>query len=102
MLNFILLEDLEISNNDKSLIDSKSIEIIKDFIKEYEKLSAPNRENLETIVKDLIDKHKTNFKGGGQPLRIGLVGAKFGPGIYDIILSLDKLKIIKRLKKLIQ
>ena len=99
---YILLEDLEISNNDKSLIDSKSIEIIKDFIKEYEKLSAPNRENLETIVKDLIDKHKTNFKGVGQPLRIGLVGAKFGPGIYDIILSLDKLKIIKRLKNLIQ
>ena len=99
---YILFEDLEISNNDKSLIDSKSIEIIKDFMKEYEKLSAPSRENLETIVKDLIDKHKTNFKGVGQPLRIGLVGAKFGPGIYDIILSLDKLKIIKRLKKLIQ
>ena len=95
---YILFEDLEISNNDKSLIDSKSIEIIKDFMKEYEKLSAPSRENLETIVKDLIDKHKTNFKGVGQPLRIGLVGFKFGPGIYDIILSLDKLKIIKRLK----
>jgi len=46
----------------------------------------------------LINEHKTNFKGVGQPLRIALVGSKFGPGIYDIILSLDKNEVIKRLK----
>ena len=34
----------------------------------------------------------------GQPLRIALVGSKFGPGIYDIILSLDKNDVIDRLK----
>ena len=50
------------------------------------------------IIKQLIDKHKTNFKGVGQPLRISLTGSKFGPGIYDIILSLDKDETIKRLK----
>jgi len=30
-----------------------------------------------------------------------LVGTKFGPGIYDIILSLDKATVINRLKKLV-
>ena len=49
-------------------------------------------------VEYLIDKHKTNFKGVGQPLRIALTGSKFGPGIYDIILSLNKNETIKRLK----
>jgi len=44
--------------------------------------------------------HQTNFKGIGQPLRIALTGSKFGPGIYDIILSLDKHEIIKRLKNI--
>jgi len=39
----------------------------------------------------------TNFKGIGQPLRIMLTGSKFGPGIYDIILSLGKNEVIKRL-----
>jgi len=34
----------------------------------------------------------------GQPLRIALTGSRFGPGIYDIILSLDKNETIKRLK----
>ena len=45
----------------------------------------------------LIISHNTNFKGVGQPLRIVLTGSKFGPGIYDIILSLGKNDVEKRL-----
>jgi glutamyl-tRNA synthetase len=57
-----------------------------------------SKESLEKIINGLIDKHKTNFKGIGQPLRIALTGSKYGPGLYDIILSLNKNEIIKRLK----
>ena len=56
------------------------------------------KENLEKTVNRLIDKHKTNFKGVGQPLRIVLTGSRFGPGIYNIILSLNKDAVIKRLQ----
>ena len=98
---YILTDNIVISDGDKSLIDKKSQDIIKNFIDDYEKLSDLKRESVEQIIKNLIDKHKTNFKGVGQPLRIGLVGSKFGPGIYDIILSLDKTIVINRLKKLI-
>ena len=75
----------------------KSQDIIKNFIEDFDALKDLNKTN-EPIIKNLIDKHKTNFKGVGQPLRIGLVGTKFGPGIYDIILSLDKTTVINRLK----
>jgi glutamyl-tRNA synthetase len=34
----------------------------------------------------------------GQPLRIALTGSKFGPGIYDIIKSLGKEEVQKRLR----
>ena len=74
--------------------------IINDFIIEFKKLSKPSKENLEPIIKALISNHKTNFKGVGQPLRIKLVGSRFGPGIYDIILSLNKHEVIRRLKDL--
>ena len=83
------------------MIDKKSQDIINNFLEDYGKLANLNKESLEPIIKNLIDKHKTNFKGVGQPLRIGLVGTKFGPGIYDIILSLDKTTVINRLKKLV-
>ena len=98
---YILNDNLKISSEDKSLIDKKSKDIIKNFIEDFEALKDLNKTSLEPIIKNLIDKHKTNFKGVGQPLRIGLVGTKFGPGIYDIILSLDKATVINRLKKLV-
>ena len=98
---YILDVSLNISSEDKALIDKKSRDIIINFIEDYEKLTEPKKENLESIIKNLIDKHKTNFKGVGQPLRIGLIGTKFGPGIYDIILSLDKTTVINRLKELV-
>ena len=53
---------------------------------------------MEKIINNLIKNNKTNFKGVGQPLRVALVGSKFGPGIYDIIMSLDKNEVIERLK----
>ena len=56
-----------------------------------------DRENLEPLVNELIKSNNTNFKGVGQPLRIALTGSKYGPGIYDIIVSLGKDEVLKRL-----
>ena len=47
----------------------------------------------------LIKKHETNFKGVGQPLRVILTGSKFGPGLYDILTSLGKEEVEKRLSE---
>ena len=95
---YIVKDKIQISTEDIKLLDNLSKTILKDFLKEFEKLSNINKENLEKIINDLIKNNKTNFKGVGQPLRIALVGSKFGPGIYDIILSLDKNEVIERLK----
>jgi glutamyl-tRNA synthetase len=97
---YLINDEVKINDEDRKLIDDQSKVIIKDFISEYEKISSLNKENLEPVIKSLIEKHKTNFKGVGQPLRIGLVGSRFGPGLYDVILSLDKAEVTKRLKKI--
>ena len=97
---YILVDNLQISSEDLKLLDASSREILKDFLNQYEKTSMISKERLEKIINKLIDKHKTNFKGVGQPLRIALTGSRFGPGIYDIILSLDKNETIKRLQLL--
>jgi len=95
---YILQDNIQISPEDSKLLDNSSKNIIKDFLDEFEKMSKITKENLEKTVNGLIDKHKTNFKGVGQPLRIVLTGSRFGPGIYNIILSLNKDVVIKRLK----
>ena len=96
--HYILNDAIKISHEDLKLLDSPSKKILKDFLSEFEKISKITKENLEKIVNGLIDKHKTNFKGVGQPLRIALTGSRFGPGIYDIIISLNKDAVVKRLK----
>ena len=96
--HYILNDNLQISPEDLKLLDISSRKILKDFLNQYEKMSIIKKEHLEKIINELINRHKTNFKGVGQPLRIALTGSRFGPGIYDIILSLDKNETIKRLK----
>ena len=97
---YLINDEMKIGDEDKKLLDDQAKLIVKDFITEYEKLTSLNKESLEPVIKSLIDKHKTNFKGVGQPVRIGLVGSRFGPGLYDVILSLDKAEVTKRLKKI--
>jgi len=98
---YIINEKIDISPENLKLLDEKSKIIIKEFLNEYTKIQNKDKESLETVVKNLIAKHKTNFKGVGQPLRIALTGSKFGPGIYDIIISLEEGEIVKRLNKII-
>ena len=79
------------------LIDDKAKKIIQEFKNEIASLNNLNREILEPIVNNLIKNHETNFKGVGQPLRVILTGSKFGPGLYDILISLGKKEVEKRL-----
>ena len=95
---YIIKDKIQITPEDTKLLDNLSKKVLNDFLKEFEKLTNANKESLEKIINGLIEKHKTNFRGVGQPLRIALLGSKFGPGIYDIILSLDKNEVVQRLK----
>ncbi len=94
---YILRDKVNFNKDDIKLIDDKARKVISDFNSQFEKIDLPSREILEPIVNGLIKSHNTNFKGVGQPLRIALTGSKFGPGIYDIILSLGKEEVQKRL-----
>ena len=71
--------------------------MIKNFSNKIKEISSLKKENLEVIINELIKENNTNFKGVGQPLRIALTGTRFGPSIYDIIISLGKEEVIKRL-----
>ena len=98
---YIILDEVNFNNDDLKLIDENAKKIISDFNIKISKLEKINKNTLEPIINDLIKIHETNFKGVGQPLRIALTGSKFGPGIYDIIISLGKVDIEKRLRKVI-
>ena len=94
---YILNDDVNFNKEDLKLIDDKAKKIISEFNERINKIKEFRREDLEPVVQELIKSNNTNFKGVGQPLRIALTGSKFGPGIYDIIVSLGKDEVEKRL-----
>ncbi len=99
---YIMVDEVQFNEDDFKLINEKSKKIINDFQNEIKKLENLSRDNLETIVNNLIKKYETNFKGIGQPLRIALTGSKFGPGLYDIVVSLGKNDVEQRLEKVLK
>ena len=98
---YILVNEVNFNRNDIKLIDDKAKKVIFDFSTQLENVNKLSKETLEPILNELIKSNDTNFKGVGQPLRISLTGSKFGPGIYDIIISLGKDETLKRLNRII-
>ena len=94
---YIIVDEVNFNQDDIKLIDDKAKKVISDFRTKLSEVDKLSRETLEPIVNELIKSKDTNFKGVGQPLRIALTGSKFGPGIYDIIISLGKEEVSKRL-----
>ena len=94
---YIIFEEVNFNQEDLKLIDDKAKKIITAFKMKVSILTDFSKDTLEPIINELIKEHETNFKGVGQPLRVMLTGSKFGPGIYDIIISLSKNEIEKRL-----
>jgi len=94
---YIIFDEVNFEDKDLELIDDKAKSIIKEFKDNLISINTLSKETLEPVVNDLIKKNETNFKGVGQPLRVALTGSKFGPGLYDIIISLGKEEVQKRL-----
>jgi glutamyl-tRNA synthetase len=95
---YIILDEINFNQEDLKLIDDKAKKIISEFTNKIKELKDLNKENLEPLVNDLIKSNEANFKSVGQPLRVVLTGSKFGPGIYDIIISLGREEVQKRLE----
>ena len=97
---YLIEDEVNISGEDQKILDDNSKSTIKDFIEKIINCEAFDRENLEIIVNEIIKNKEINFKSIGQPLRVALTGSRFGPGLYDILLSLGKEEVLKRLNQI--
>ena len=97
---YLIEDEVNISEEDQKILDDNSKSTIKDFIEKIINCEAFDRENLEIIVNEIIKNKEINFKSIGQPLRVALTGSRFGPGLYDILISLGKEEVLKRLNQI--
>lgn len=73
-------------------------QFFRKLIAVWEQLEIWHHDALENAFKDLAT--ETGLKGGAvmAPLRMMLVGGKFGPGVFDIAFYLKKEKTLQRIR----
>jgi len=68
---------------------------------ELENLSSWNQQNIETSFNELLAKHTIKKGDLLQPLRIMLVGGKYGPGVFAIAEVIGGKETIKRINNVV-
>lgn len=82
----------------------KTVEILKDLVKELLSLDETNF-NVENISKKIMSYIENNSLGNGDvlwPLRVALSGSEKSPGPFEIAAALGKTETIKRIKQAIK
>ncbi len=77
-------------------------ELFKTFIKQIEETENWNPADLENNFKALITEKGLKPGDAMLPLRVMLVGGKFGPHVFDIVALLGKQETIARVEKALQ
>ena len=77
-------------------------EILKGVHAQFTSLEDWNRDSIEALLKDYAKIHDLKFGKIAPPLRSALTGSMVSPGIYDVIHSLGRDEVLKRLNDVIQ
>jgi len=74
---------------------------IKKLITKFSELDPFDEENMESVLRGLSE--ELNCKAGEliHPVRLGVSGMTFGPGLFELLEVLGKEKVIKRLEKFV-
>jgi glutamyl-tRNA synthetase len=73
-----------------------------ELIRAYELLTSWQHDDLEKEFKEMAAAHQIKPGELMLPLRIMLVGGKFGPGVFDIAVVLGKDETVSRIKHTLQ
>lgn len=70
-----------------------------ELIRAYDLLQQWHHDDLENTFKEIAAAHQLKPGELMLPLRIMLVGGKFGPGVFDIASVIGKEETVKRIQK---
>jgi glutamyl-tRNA synthetase len=74
---------------------------LKKLVEKFDKLESFDKQNMEDALRQLSE--ELDCKAGEliHPVRLGVSGMTFGPGLFELLEILGKKKVIKRLEKFI-
>lgn len=77
-------------------------DILIGVLSKFTNLQEWNRDGIEALLKDYASEHDLKFGKIAPPLRSALTGSMVSPGIYDVIHSLGREEVLRRLEAVIK
>ena len=74
-----------------------SPELLTKLRDEFEKLDNPSKEDFETTLKSLAEKLDVGLGKLIHPVRLAVSGVGQGPGVFDLLYTIGKDEVIKRI-----
>ena len=97
------LTDIEPSEDlSKEFFKPELAGIFRQLVDRLEKTDLSQRNLIEETVKAILDETGIKFKVLAQPMRVALAGKTVSPGIFEIISTLGKDRVIPRLKRALE
>jgi glutamyl-tRNA synthetase len=75
---------------------------LEEIIHELPGLADYTKDGIETFLRDMSEKRNTKLKFIAQPLRVALTGKTVSPGIDDVMVTLGKERVLKKLRRAVR
>ena len=95
---YIEKSPIKLDEKSKKILNIENCKLINAYIDKISSLPQWNKEEIEQNIKEFCTSNKINLGKLAQPLRAALTGKSVSPGLYEVILSLGKEEVIKRIK----
>jgi glutamyl-tRNA synthetase len=73
--------------------------VFESLIDRFSHIELSDKAMAEEAVKALLDQFNLKFKTIAQPMRLALTGKTVSPGIFEIIATLGRDRVVPRLEK---
>lgn len=71
---------------------------LKELADEFEKLAVFDESSAERTVRELAEKYGIGAGKLIHPIRLAVTGVTFGPGLFDILVTIGRKRVIERLR----
>jgi glutamyl-tRNA synthetase len=73
--------------------------VFKAITERFEQIDLWDKGHMEDAIKAILEEFNLKFKTIAQPIRVALTGRTVSPGLFEIMLTLGKTKVLSRLEK---
>lgn len=77
-------------------------QLLSEISEKFGEMKTFDKESIEVVIKDFLEKKQTGMGRLMNPLRLALVGAPKGPGMFDIMEILGRDEVIERIENAVK